>query len=262
MSMRFPAGLASLVVTAGVTIAGIETHSIGFDFNPIESTTILDVPGFNTQGGLRRLDAVVMNFAHNFEVTVSLESTGPTPIAEGDFVVSAFVSTIFQFGVSNGGDDEFLPFFGPGAFSTGDITAALGAYDGVPGEPGPDYYTQDFTDSFTNSWRFDETEGEDVLQALTDVAVLPSVFGGFAELFGGFVNDPMWPLPGEFFPNYPTDAAIWVSFESFRYSGTIDLTYEYTIVPAPATVGVGMALLGPLLRRRRGERDDRSRLSN
>jgi hypothetical protein len=52
-------------------------------------------------------------------------------------------------------------------------------------------------------------------------------------------------------PVYPIDDAIWFFLESTRHSGSVTVTYEYSVVPEPAMVSV-VAMLG--LRLARGRR--------
>ena len=89
-----------------------------------------------------------------------------------------------------------------------------------------------------------------VLDALTDSGPLTTIYGGFTELFFYWINDPAWPEPAGGFPEYPNDAALWVTLENYRHFGDFTIKYKYRNIPAPAAAApVGLLVLG--LRRRR-----------
>ncbi|MCC6359398.1 MAG: hypothetical protein IT450_11705 [Phycisphaerales bacterium] len=247
MKFRFP---VSLLVAAAPAIAAADTitHSVPFDYDAGFGVTFPVVHGFDTLGGTRQLNAVTFDFHHNFSLELFFESTGPTPLAAGDFLLDFAYLTLFQLG-EGGGEGEGPPIFGPGAYFVDDITGDLAAYDGVPGNDGPDSFRRSFTDAFTISQAYDAANPE-VLEAVTDVGALTTVFGGFNELFFEWVNDPNWPIPPGGVPEYPTDAALWVSWPNFRHFGTIDITYDFTVIPEPA-VAAPLAVAALLMLRRR-----------
>jgi len=250
---------SALAVAALGTGAGaaVETHTIPFDYDPIQGTVEIDITGFDTQGGTRALSSVAFEFVHNFSADMYVESTGPTALLEGDFSINVAFLSIFQLGTIDGGGEERggdgpsgPPFFGPGAFFIDNQSANLAAYDGVPGNDGADSFRRSFSDAYSWNGLFLPGDDQPVLDALTDVGTLTTIYGGFLELSFWWNNDPGWPLPQEFFPQYPTDAAIWVTLENFRHHGDIIVSYEYTQVPAPAASALLLAP-GVLLARRR-----------
>lgn len=253
-------------VLAGLSgVAGADTisHVVPFDYDATQGIINPVIPGFDTMGGTRQLNGVTFDFNHTFNAELFIESTGPTAVSAGDFFVSSSYITILQLGTidDGGGDGEIVnggppgpPFFGPGAFFIDNVTADLGAYDNIPGNDGPDMYRQTFTDSYANTWEFLSGADQSVLDALTDVGDVTTVYGGFLELSFFWVNDPNWPAPGEFFPMYPDDAAIWVGFDELRHYGDFTVTYDYSIVPAPFSAGVLLAGAGVAARRRRSTR--------
>lgn len=235
-----------------VAVADTIKQSVPFDYDANFGPTFPVIQGFDTQGGTRALTGVTFSFDYNFDVEVYIESTGPTPVMNGDFLLDQSYITLYQLGTIDGlggdpGDDP--PLLGPGSFFAGGITGDLAAYDGIPGNDGPDSFRRTFADSFTTVQQYG-MENPEVLAAVTDVGPLTTVMGGFGELFFQWINDPKWPPPSDFFPVYPDDAAIWVSTPTFRHYGAIHITYEFTVVPEPLTT-VPLTVLALLSMRRR-----------
>lgn len=244
---------ASLVLVLALTAnsvasAGTTSETVQFDYDPFAGTTELVLNGFDTLGGTRRLNRAEFEFEHNFSMEIYLESTGPTAISQGDYGINIGFISVLQLGTVNGGEGD-PPFFGPGGFFISDFSADLGAYDGVPGNDGPDSYSETFTDAFSSLLEFRHSD-QAFLDALTDTGPLTTVFGGFSELFFYWNNDPGWPVPDGFFPEYPTDAAIWLTLNPFRHFGEFTINYHYTNVPSP-TAAAPLALLAVGARRRR-----------
>lgn len=228
--------------------AGTLSHSVPFSYDPLAGVTFPVVQGFDTLGGTRQLTEVTFDFQHNFTIDFYLENTGPTAVSVGDFSMNLSFITIFQLGTIGEDPKSSPPFFGPGAFFVDNYSADLAAFDGAPGNDGPDSVRRTFTDAFTTSQTYNDADPS-VLAALTDVGALTTVYGGFGELFFYWINDPGWPFPPGGVPEYPTDAALWLTLSNFRHSGTIGITYQYTDVPTPTTAAPLAGLL--LLARRR-----------
>lgn len=225
-------------------VADTITQVVPFDYDASFGVSFPVVQGFDTLGGSRQLTSVTFEFRNNFDIELFVESTGPTAVSAGDFSLDLSYITLYQLGL--GSDEPPPPVFGPGALFVGAITGALTAYDGVPGSDGPDSFRRSIAESFTAAQVYTEAEPE-VLAALTDVGPLTTVYGGFSELFFAWISDPNWPPPPLGVPEYPGDAAIWVSTPTFRHFGEIAVTYEF--VPEPATASLIGA--GALLIRRR-----------
>lgn len=239
--------LALLAAAApAAALADVITQSVPFDYDVVDGIAFPVLQRFDTQGGTRELQSVTFEFRHNFAVEVFVESTGPTPVAAEDFALIVSSFGIFQLGEAS----EDPPFLGPGGFFVENASGDLAAYDNVPGNDGPDSYRRSFTDVFTTVQEYGAADPE-VLQAVTGSGTLTTVLGGFTELFFGWNNDPNWPVPPGGVPEYPDDAAIWVSTPLFRHSGEIVVTYEFTNVPAPAAAANLAALAAMGLRRRR-----------
>ncbi|MEZ6210985.1 MAG: hypothetical protein R3B46_07030 [Phycisphaerales bacterium] len=244
---------------AGAASAGTVSQVVPFDYDPSQGIINPVISGFDTMGGTRQLNSVRFDFNHNFSADLFVESTGPTAVSAGDFFVSSSFISILQLGTIDGGDGEGSivnggppgpPFFGPGAFFIDNVTGDLAAYDNIPGNNGPDSFTQSFSDSYANSWEFLAGDDQSVLDALTDTGDVTTVYGGFQELSFFWVNDPSWPPP-DFFPEYPDTAAIWVSFQQYRHFGDFTVTYDYSVVPSPGALGALIGGIGLMSRRRR-----------
>jgi hypothetical protein len=247
LKSRIPSVLLVAAAAPSAAIADIATQTVPFDYDVASGIAFPLVERFDTLGGARQLQGVTFEFRHNFAVDVYVESTGPTPVGADDFALSVSSFGIFQLGEAH----EDPPFLGPGGFFVKNASGDLGAYDNVPGNDGPDSYRRSFTDVFTAIQEYGPAE-PDVLAAVTGSGTLTTVLGGFTELFFGWNNDPNWPVPPGGVPEYPTDAAIWVSTPTFRHFGEIVITYEYANVPAPAgAAAFAFLAAGSLSRRRR-----------
>ena len=232
--LLFPS-LFLLAPAAAPAFADTVTQTVPFDYDAgTVGVTFPVLQGFDTLGGTRVLNGVNFEFRNTFELDLFFESTGPTPLADGDFSLDFAFITLFQLGLPGEKGDPPPPLFGPGAFFAGGISGALAAYDGIPGNDGPDSFRRSITDSLVFSQHYTEAEPE-VLGAVTDVGPLTTVWGGFTELFFAWINDPGWPFPPGGVPEYPSDAAVWVQWP-FRHFGEIEVTYEYTEVPEPASL--------------------------
>jgi hypothetical protein len=235
-----------VVLTPSFSVADVITQTVPFDYNADKGVTFPVMQGFDSLGGGRQLTGVTFEFHHNFELDLYIESTGPTPVAAADFNLSISYITLFQIG-----QGEHPPFFGPGALFVENASGDLAAYDGIPGNDGPDSYRRTLTDAFVIAQAYGAAE-PDLLAAVTDVGEITTVFGGFLELFVEWNNDPSWPPPANGFPEYPGDASIWPSAPSLRHFGEIEITYEYVNVPGPASAALlALTALVPFARRRR-----------
>ncbi len=245
-AIRFTTALLFVAIASAAVRGGTLTQFVPFDYDGNFGVTTPVIQGFDTLGGSRELTGVTFAFHHNFNIELFVESTGPTAIADGDYLFSLSFISLYQVGESGDKGDP-PPFLGPGAFFVGDISGALGTYDGIAGNDGPDSLRLGFNDSFTVVQQYTHAE-PDVLAAVTAPGPIATVLGGFSELFFSWVNDPGWPIPPAGFPEYPDDAAIWISTPTLRHHGEIEITYEY--VPEPATVSTLAALALFALRRR------------
>jgi hypothetical protein len=241
--------ISPLLVAIAPAVAHAETltQTVPFDYDANFGVTFPVVQGFDTLGGGRELVGVTFDFHHNFELDLFMESTGPTAVSDGDFLLDLFYVTLYQLGEAGKGNP---PVLGPGALFVGGVSGDLAAYDGIPGNDGPDSFRRSYTDAFTLTQTYTLAE-PDVLAALTAIGPITTVLGGFTELFFAWVNDPNWPIPPGGVPQYPDDAALWVSTPVFRHFGDIVITYEYNNVPEPATIAP-LAALALLARRRTG----------
>lgn len=241
--------IASALVLASAAHAGVVTQTVPFDYNPNNGVLLPVIQGFDTLGGTRELTAVTFTFNQTFTLNLFTESTGPTPLQAGDYSFNFGFLFVVQLGLASDKNPS-PPFFGPGGFFAGDISHNLSAYDGIPGNDGPDANRSTFTDAYAAEQTYVPTDDPSLFAALVDVGDITCVLGGFTEVFFGWVNPPAWPQPGGDFPEYPADAALWFDWSDFRHSGDFIITYEYANVPTPGAA-LPLAAAGALTLRRR-----------
>lgn len=250
MLKRTSLGTLGLVSFASALHAGVQVQTIPFDYNPNEGTISPVIQAFDSLGGTRQLTSINFGVTHNFALDLIIESTGPTAISVGDTYFSFEFYNVLQIGEATK-ENPSPPFIGTGAFFVGDISADLAAYDGIPGNNGPDSTTLTLTDAFNASFTYLPEEDPSLFLALTDTGAITSVFGGFTSYFFTWINDPAWPQPPEGAPpEYPNDAALWYDWNNFRHQGELVVTYEYADVPAPMSVLPFAGLLAIGRRRR------------
>ena len=254
--------LAALVAP-GVAQAQTQTirQVIPFDYNPAIDAAFPEIQRFDTLGGTRELVGVTLSYDQSISFGVRLEQNSPVAIEDGNFFADVVYLSIHQLGFDDGsgGDDdnEGPPFLGPGA--AGDVfSGPLGPTDGFNAS-GPDSYTAIFdSGEFNFTATADRSTAPAVLDTLTGEGSLTTLLAGFVEIFGGYNTDPGFPEvdpnnppEGPFFPFQDPFYGVFVDVFDIRHQGTITATFEYTIVPAPASVAcVGLAGLAAVRRRR------------
>ena len=256
--MRYtPIALAALAAAVPLANAGTETHSV--DFSHGFDGEIVTFQRFDTMGGTRQLNSMTFSYDQSITLDFHVESNGYTALAAGDWETSIAYNSLHQYGLVQ--NDPNPPFSGPGAAFEGGITADLAASDGYNGT-GPDtYYGSIDTGTFNYTFSADASTsgGASTLAAFTGSDDLDTFFSGFTEIFGGFINDPGWivdpnnPPEGPFMPPFEQPYyGFFVSLDSLTHAGTITVTYDYTLVPAPATATLlaPAALLAGRRRRR------------
>lgn len=254
------------VALAGSASAQVltSTQIVPFDYDPGVGIANPEFQLFDTMGGTRELVGVTLSYDQTISFTVQAEQNSPVQIEEGVFFADVSYISLHQLGVADdgGGDDDDdnnsnIPFLGPGAhFIT--ISPAFGASDGYNGS-GPDTYVESTSSgAFNYTANYNPVDNPSFIDVFTGQGTLTTVFGGFLELFGGYNSDPGFPdvdpnnpPQGPFFPFQDPFYGVFVDAVDMRHQGTITATFEYELVPAPASVSLAsLAALG-LTRRRR-----------
>lgn len=235
-----------MTFVAGVAQAGTITQVVPYDFAFTE-TAFPTFDGFDDQGGTLQLDRLTFDWEMTWEIDYRIENTGPTSLAAGDFAATIEQFTVHQLGVGEG-----PPAYGPGGFFLSIENIALGAYDGSPGG-GVDEYIDTFVESYDRLFEFTPSDGATYLDAVTQVGPLETVYGGFGGIGFAWINEPTgWDPPSGPFgtPIYPDDDAVWIHLDDTRHVGQFTVTYEFSVVPEPATFGL-VCLAGLFVARRR-----------
>lgn len=253
--MRSLVACVLAAAAASTALGDTLTHSV--DFGHGFDGGVVTFQRFDTLGGTRKLTGLSLSYEQSITIDFRVESNGYTAVSAGDWFIDIAYNSLHQFGLIDNDPDP--PFIGPGAAYQGGNTGDLGISDGFNGG-GPDTYfgtvdTGVFT--FSASWDNSDPFGMDMLETFTGTGELDTYFGGFSEMFGGWINDPDWivdpsnPPEGPFEPFEDPYYGIFVTLEDLLHSGTITVTYEYVMVPAPATAAIaGFGLLAATRRRR------------
>lgn len=216
-------GLAcgTLCLSAASAYAGPMTESQvqNFSFPLSPGNAVLPFNQFDDQGGTRILEKVIFQVEGMITATVTAENDDPD-LAAPDFALNMSGFMNVQFSTLNavfGFDETFL--------TDGSVTAS----DGIDG-------------SGTDFWNFgtvsDTGSGMDMVE-------LPSDLSGF--IGGGIINANVG-ASGGFSVQGSTNSTIVVS--NFMGSGTVEVIYQFSVIPAPA----GFAVFGLLAMGRRRRR--------
>ncbi|MEO1583750.1 MAG: hypothetical protein AAFR96_04155 [Planctomycetota bacterium] len=253
--------LAAVLAVSAPAQTGSSTQVVPFDYDPFIDAAFPEIELFDTMGGTRELNSVTLSYDQTISFDVRLEQNSPVALEAGNFFADITYLSIHQLGTGDGGGEgegegRGIPFLGPGAAGT-QYSPALAATDGFNGA-GPDSFSASFNSGEFNFTSIaDQNDGASVLQALTGQGSLTTVLGGFTEIFGGYNGDPMFPEvdpnnppEGPFFPFQDPFYGVFVDTFNIRHQGTISVTYDFTIVPAPASVAL-LGFAGTVAARRR-----------
>lgn len=254
--------ISALAAGSALAQVGSESFVVPFDYNPAIDAAFPELQMFDTLGGARELTGVTLGYDQTISFDVRLEQNSPVAIEDGNFFADIIYISLHQLGTDDGGGDDDddnagPPFLGPGA--AGDLfSAPLAPTDGFNGS-GADSFTTSFSSgefNFTSSADADTAPA--VLDALTGQGNLTTVLAGFTEIFGGYNSDPMFPAvdpnnppDGPFFPFQDPFYGVFVDVFNIQHQGTITVTYDFQVVPAPASaMCIGLAGLAATRRRR------------
>lgn len=209
MSIRHVAVVAAVAGLAGAASAEITSETQNFSFPLSPGGTTLNFAQFDTQGGLRELCKVTFEFDAVIGANVTAENDSVLPAPSFAINLSGFIT------IDVGNPAVLSGFSGINQVAG----AGVGPSDGVP-DSGPDF--NDF------GFLSDDASGMDMTADPAD----------FAQFLGlGTVPVDILASAG-FSVSGTTDSTINVT--DLAASGSVTITYEYKIVPAPASV----ALLG------------------
>lgn len=258
--------LFALIALAGGSASAQNSivQQVPFDYDPFAGVTFPEFQMFDTMGGTRELTGVTLQYDQSISFDVRVEQNSPVAIDAGVFFADILFRSLHQLGTvdDGGGDDDDddnggPPFLGPGAHGIY-VDPALGATDGFNGS-GPDtYFTSTDSGDFTFSASYDQATTQSYLDAFVGQGTLTTVLGGLTEIFGGYNSDPGFPdvdpnnpPDGPFGPFEPPYYGVFVNIENIRHQGVITATFEYDLVPAPASATLlALGALGTTRRRR------------
>lgn len=211
----------ALSAAAGVAHAEVIQQSLSYQWASEDPQQQFSFDPFDGMGGMRELTAVWLAFDGEVSMRVGAQ-TYEGALGAGEWEMEASHTVVAYFvGI------DLLEGIG-GQWRSG-VTGPLGAgSNGQPGTP----YLETYTETFANTVGIDPSN----LVRFYGTEPLTGFMDGF---FDAFVTPP---LSGQF-----VEAVI----DRLTQSGTVTLTYEYTVVPTPgalAMLGLGGLVAG---RRRR-----------
>lgn len=222
----------AIALTAALTpaLAGAQTitqqQDYFFDAQSANEPVPLTFSAFDTMGGTRSLTRVGIEVQSNFSLNVIAENGEDYAITANDWWFDLELSNTITF---NPNESNEASFFGMGGVAYGPLSADLAPSDGVDQE-GPDSHFFAFKGDYAGfrdalPFQMNAFEGQGELQA------------------------QIYPYLGISLPPPPPFFDLWISHANF---GTVTLTYEYTTVPAPASLGlVSLAAFTATRRKRR-----------
>lgn len=243
------------VALAGSASAQTVTQVVPFDYDVNVDVAFPEFELFDTMGGTRQLTGVTLSYDQSISITTRIEQNSPIAIAADNFYAEISYISLHQLGLAD--DNPNAPFLGPGAAGASVVAPELAPSDGYNGT-GPDSYVETIDSGMFNFTAVYDSSNQNYLDVFTGQGTLTTLLGGFSEIFGGYNEDPGFPdvdpnnpPDGPFFPFQDPYYGVFVELPSIHHQGTITATYEYELVPAPASVSLaGLAAFG-LTRRRR-----------
>lgn len=217
--------LSTLALTASATLANAEliTQSFNYAWNSNQTQQPFSFNAFDSQGGTRELTAVKLAFEGAVSMEITATNTDPVTVLAGEWSVEASHTVVAFF--NDGGLNLLQGIGGQSNDFTGELPGGIG---GLPGTPVV----------FTDTLAFANTVD-------IDPAELPNFYGTgqFTGFMDGFYDAAVTPpINGQWIEVLPT---------LLSQSGTVTLTYEYSVVPAPASAAAfGLAGLATTRRRR------------
>ncbi|MEM1184570.1 MAG: PEP-CTERM sorting domain-containing protein [Planctomycetota bacterium] len=242
--MRTPLLLAVTGLVSGAAAESItQSVAIAVDSTLGQFGQDVTFDQFDTMNGTRVLTGVTLNYEADLFVEATAQSFFDEPIASGTWSADVFHNVLLAFNDPNGGDGDDdddgplpAPFFGLGGILISQFTGDLGP--GIPGLGGPfdpgtpgDPITSEFGDSINST--------------LTSDPFFDSFFTGSGTVdafIGPFVDILVSPPPA---------GQISVFASELTQFGTLSLTYEFEVVPAPgALAAIGLGAMMTVRRRR------------
>lgn len=217
-----------------VAAAATEQHAVNYSYALDVNGDVypkLTFPGFDDQGGTRTLTRVDLNVRADVSATLAIENMNPTPLEnwtlEGQHLVLA--------GFERADSKMPGPFAFLGGLNFATFTSPLAAHDGTAGS-GADYLERRDSTSIDSTLDMDPFFND----FFNGGGEVTAIVGPFTEFFLGDAS--------QYDPTMGTGDAT-VDFTALAQSGTITLSYTYTVVPEPMSAAV--VLSAPLLGRRR-----------
>lgn len=232
--MRTSHTIIALTTLSFAATATAGTGSITQSFN-LSQTADRPNPSFNldafdTMGGTRALDNVTFNLSWSINTVMEIQNVSDFAVRAGDWSAELLWVALVQFDNGLGNDGIFA---GLGGIGYSGVTADLPAGDGNPFGGMPGIATIDLGEATTASQLVDEGMTARQYFAIDGGGIID---GSFGALFSPEIFSPAL-----------------LNFVPTTFDGEVelDITYNFTEVPAPGAAGLlGLAGIAATRRRR------------
>ena len=220
---------------ASVAMAEIESHSVPYSYSLTSDGDVyprLTIPGFDDMSGSRMLTRVEVRVQSEIGAAIGIENMNSAPLADWSIEGNHLVLTSFE----REDTQEFGPFAFLGGLFIEPFTSTLAPNDGVPGS-GSDYF--EFSDSTVIDSMLDmDPFFNDFFSGGGEIT---AIAGPFTEFFLGGAT--------QYDETLGSGDAI-VQWADLTQSGTFTVSYEYFMIPEPASL-LTLSAFAVCCRRRR-----------
>ena len=215
--MKHLLAIGLLSIPASATHAGVIEQEQNFMFALSPGGTALTFPQFDDSGGTLVLEQVELRLDAAISADATVENEGPVPLPGVEITLSGHIEA------SAGALAAFTDL------TVSASSGPLPASDGIPGQ-GPDFFD------------FGQISASGIDQEIETFALDAFVGGGLVDVTVSGAG--MFTVAGGL-----ADAN--VEIDNFTASGSVTLTYVFSVIPTPASASVLMLPVLALIRRER-----------
>ncbi len=216
--------LAVAAASSAALAGNVQSQSVDIDWSTFDDADIASFDGFDDMGGTRVLTGVNFSVTGTTGVDLTALNYSPVELQPGDWSAEGFANINVFFGEFGSGYEQ------PLSLIEYDFTGVLGAGSGDPifGTPGDPVATGSFSGIMLGNYSIDPSQFDTFTGSSVRTRLL-GFFDGFT--IGGYTIDLL--------------------VDDITATGSLTLEYQYSVVPAPASItALGVLALGATRRRR------------